>query len=176
MKFIATARGFIKEAFLYYDKESNEMKETIVYTSSLREAKQFKKKSANNCLQKFNLQGFIYSPFEQETIGEHCYDVKPDPYYNASYIDKMAYAPRKVWNRQFSDLEFLKGDKHPKDKYYTYEEAVALAKEKNLELIKQLNIYGNRKSNFIIEWKFSTWLRKNRRFIQYNSPNPNVQY
>lgn len=138
MKFIATAKGFIKEALSYYDKDSNQIKQTIVYTKSLREAKQFKTKSANNCISKFNLQGFIYSPFEQETAGDYCYEVKPNPYFDASDIDKIAFAPQKVWNRQFSDLEFLKGDKPPKDKYYTYDQAVALAKEKNLELIKQL--------------------------------------
>ena len=55
-KFVVTSKGFIKNIIFNPEK----LKHEIFFTSSLRDAKLFTGKGANQFLKKFDLEGFIY--------------------------------------------------------------------------------------------------------------------
>lgn len=139
MKFIATAKGFVKEASTFFNKDEMKSDIRILYTDNLRDARQFSKKSqANKCIGKFNIEGFVYSPLEHESDEGKHYEVKLVQPLWWEREAKVCYEAVRVYPNNYCDLEFLKGVENPSQKYHTYEQAVALAKEKNLELIKQL--------------------------------------
>ena len=65
-KFVVTGQGFVKD--IKFNPLT--LKHDVSYTKSLRDAKLFTGKGANQTIEKYKLEGFVYSPWSQESIND----------------------------------------------------------------------------------------------------------
>lgn len=74
-KYIVSNFGFLKEIQLKKDQNRNNYNESnyfdIIWTQKLREAKSFTKKQAESIIKKYNLNCFVWNPFEEERTKEY---------------------------------------------------------------------------------------------------------
>lgn len=137
--YICTSKGFLKS--ISFD---NIKKETIFeYTEHVREAKHFKASSAKKYIERNNIEGFVWKPFEEEPVRNKYYidqrACKTD--FNDFTITHkvMEYYPVRVTMESLTDAKFLNNTLPKVDEYFdTIEEATNAAVEKNKELITEL--------------------------------------
>lgn len=132
--FIVTSKGFVSG--VTFDDVSKE--HVISYTQHVREAKAYKGVAANRVIEKHNIDGFVWMPF-QETPGSKDWIVVE----STTFWSDEEYPCWKAVSRRShpdSDARFLKvKGKAPEDIGYSKETAIRIAKEKNNASIAALS-------------------------------------
>jgi len=135
--YICTAEGFIKS--MEYSQESQGM--VIEYTDKLRYAQTFNTKGALNFMERHNIKGFVYKPYEEEPI-RNMYVVKKAYRYGFEREKKdnnvEEWIVQKAIMANESDVKFLMSKKLVQEDMMTFEEAKAKALELNTQLMSDL--------------------------------------
>jgi hypothetical protein len=160
--FICTNFGFVKA--IVFDPETKTKK--IEYTNRLRYAHAYNSKSAKNVMEKYNIIGWIYNPYDENHVGRDMYEVKRDSYSWENPQKIGEWRPVKAWSTNESDASFLQTRKLKSEDYMTLEEAQAKALELNRKLFAELlEVLGKQtESN-----KFTTYQNE---IINYFENNP----
>lgn len=136
--YIITGFGFIRELYTEYNSESNELELIVEYTNKIRYAKVYKTKRAKQLLEKHDIVGFVYNPYEEEPIRD-MYSVKKRKCYindDENLVDEF-YIKREVMINE-TDVKFLQNKKFEVDGLLTHEEAVQKVYELNQKMLTEL--------------------------------------
>lgn len=138
-KFIVTGKGFVQN--IKFNPLT--LKHDVSFTNSLRDAKLFTGKGANQTISKYELDGFIYSPWSQDAITDMWEVVyRTDySYFNNEHFSsgKSKWVAQRASMKSESDAKFLASNKaRERDTLLTEEEAKELAIKKNKEIIDYL--------------------------------------
>ncbi len=145
-KYICTSKGFVKDAVIKTEMLRSDvpkhLKFDILYTNKIREAKLFTTKQAGCFLEKYKIDGFIYSPYEEEPVKD-MFDIKyvQDIWrsYAAPLRNAGKYVAIRVKMTSESDAKFLYNRGNITSTLFTETEAKELAIKKNQELINFIN-------------------------------------
>lgn len=134
-KFIATGKGFIKD--ITYNPENKE--NDLTFTNSLRNAKLFNTKGVERVLTNYNIEGFAYSPWSQDSITDMWEVVlQNDGYFGNLFsngVTKCKWVAKKASMKSDSDAKYLLNKSSERDDLLSEEEAKALALKKNKEIV-----------------------------------------
>ena len=136
--FIVSGNGFFKSITFNIDTKEND----IEWTNLLREAKRFKTNLAISIIEKNNLVAFVWNPYKEEPIrGKWEVSQRRDAY-NFIHDENhkaLEWKPERVVMEKKTDVNYLNSNGVDKKTYYdSYEEALAVCQEKNLEIINEL--------------------------------------
>lgn len=143
MKFICTSKGFLVGRSVTKGANGQPNGMETLYSPRIREAKVFNKTStAVRYMERNNIEGFIFSPMKEEPCRD-LYKVEPpqsrvNDFWVISEAEqrrRSVYHIEKVMMCHYSDLDFINGVEHPTEKYFTYDQALEVCREKNQELI-----------------------------------------
>jgi len=149
--FISTSRGFIKSIEKTYT--DGEIKVNFKYTNKLMYAQQYTGKQAIKVLERFNIDGFIYKPFEETNIKGYILvgNITFDEYFHGTNKDYKGFTFKKD-SIQVSDQKFLQNNceiNPNKEWFYESEIAKEHANRLNKQIIKNLkNTILNNKKEF----------------------------
>ena len=131
--YICTTRGFVVE--MRHDENGSE----LVTTTRLREATTFSTKTAKAFMERNDIEGFVWKPFEQEAIRD-MYTVKKIHKYGFEESNDAVeeWQPVKLMMTSDSDAGFLLKGKLESDDAMTFEEAKAEALKRNTEMLGEL--------------------------------------
>jgi len=140
-KYIISGKGFLQEL------KTGKLPECI-WSKSIRTAKSFTFKQADGAIEyiKNNIDSnescFVWSPFEENYVTGLYEVVRRSSYYSImdeNYCDVLEWQAKKVQSSD-SDIIYLNNTKEDKknQKYYSYEEAIEIAKMKNIRMLKEL--------------------------------------
>jgi hypothetical protein len=134
--YICTAKGFVVE--MRHDENGSE----LITTTRIREASAFSTKSAKAFLERNEIEGFVWKPFEQEAI-RNMYTVKKITKYDFQYEDEKCDAvdewqPVKLKMTSDTDIGFLMSGKLEAEEAMTFEEAKDEALKRNTEMLAEL--------------------------------------
>jgi len=135
--YIATARGFVVE--MRHDENGGE----LITTTRLREATTFSTKTAKAFMERNDIEGFVWKPFEEEAIRD-MYTVKKSSKYDFEYREEEKHdtieewQPVKLMMTSDTDASFLLRGKRIRDDVMTFEEAKAEALKRNAEMLAEL--------------------------------------
>lgn len=134
--YICTAKGFVVE--MRHDENGSE----LVTTTRVREATVFSTKTAKAFLERNNIEGFVWKPFEQEAVRD-MYEVKKVSKYDFQYDDEERDAieewqPVKLKMTSDTDIGYLMSGKLKSEEAMTFEEAKAEAMKRNTEMLAEL--------------------------------------
>lgn len=139
-KYIVGNEGFLKNV------KYNKSEVTITWTTKLIEAKCYSGKSAINIIEKYNLNCWIWNPYEEKSIPNkykviqrNYFDCEDDTTHNV--LEWIVVKEHIIE----SDVNYLINKKIKPVECYDYDEAIKIAKEKNIEMLKELSkkIGGN---------------------------------
>jgi len=102
--------------------------------------KDLQKKSATSTINKLKIQGFVWNPFREEPIINK-YEVvkrKDANYWGAQEHHILEYYTQKAIMCNKTDLKYLNSMDKEHPKYYDYDEAVAICKELNKNILVEL--------------------------------------
>lgn len=133
--YIVTSNGFIKD--IYFDKKTLTRK--IEYTKHLRYAKLYSSKQAQNIIDKWKLEAFVYNPWKEEPIREK-YEVVLQQSYNLDFGEVPIYIVRRAIMEKETDAKFLQNKKLTISKLYSFDDANIKVKELNSKMFKNLEI------------------------------------
>jgi len=136
--FILSGEGFFKSETLNTTTKEKE----IEWTKLLREAKRFNTKTAKATIKRNNIDGFIWNPYKEEPIKgkweviqrskEYCF------FHNEEH-KSLEWRPVRVKMENKTDVKYLTSNGVTNNIYYnSYEEALIISQEKNLEIINEL--------------------------------------
>jgi hypothetical protein len=146
MKFAVTSKGFIKDRIVTI--VDNRKNVEIIYTDKLRHAKQFNSKNkAIQFLENNGLEGFAYSPHEQEPIRDKFIVTRRTNHYIQHTNDIYEWIVEKASMLNKTDVVFL-NNSFDDSKYFDYDDAVRICKERNLALLKELTDRINNETRF----------------------------
>lgn len=135
--YIATAKGFVKSI-----RFNGKLLETeIIYVNKIRFAKVFSTKTANIVMNKHNIEGFIYKPYEQEVVRD-MFVVKKRRTYgfdNDKENNVEEWMVEKAFMCKESDIAFLTSKSIAAQDVMIFEKAKTQAIELNLEMLDELN-------------------------------------
>ena len=143
--YILSGKGFFKNIKFIYDTENNKPIGTeIRWTDVLREAKSFNLKIAKRIILNNQLDAFIWNPFKEEPIRNKWKVVKRSDYssfYDDTVHSVLEWMPIKVKMESYTDVKFLINDRKSliKNNYYDENEAIEIAKKRNMSMIAELN-------------------------------------
>jgi len=137
--YIVSGQGFLKES--HFDRD--EKKQVFTWTRTLRDAKEFKSKSARLFIESNNLDAFIWNPFSEEPVKNKWRVVrrsKHHDFFNDEDHGVLEWKAQKVMMESKSDVRFLMTGrgKNPETLYDSLEEAEAIAFEKNRAILIEL--------------------------------------
>ena len=133
--FICTSEGFVKSAGFSEAKQDF----VIVYTEKVRDAQKFNTQAASKFMERHNIKGFVWKPYEQEAI-RNMYEVKKLRMAWKEEKDKVIeeWQPVKAFMASESDINFLTSKKLNSEDMMTFDEAKAEALRLNLEMMDEL--------------------------------------
>lgn len=142
--YLVSGKGFYGGKQLVYDLEcvgsTIPIKNEIVWVDNVREAKNLSGKSARNLIKIHNLDAFIWQPYKEEPIINQWKVIQRSNNYgflNEKNHCALEWKAVKVVHENKTDVKFL-ANPNQKNEYYSEEDAKALAKEKNLAIIVEL--------------------------------------
>jgi len=131
--YIATNKGFVVE--MRHDENGSE----LITTMKLREASTFTTKTAKVFMERNDIEGFIWKPFEQEAIRDMYTVKKVRLAWAENRGEKIEeWQPVKLMMTSDSDAGFLLKGKLESDDAMTFEEAKAEALKRNTEMLGEL--------------------------------------
>lgn len=135
--YIVTNFGFIKNVVFNRKTLTND----IEYTDKLRYAKTYKTKGAKALMEKHDIIGFIYSPYQEEPI-RNLYEVKKRQSWSvlenhSELVEEWQVVKAFMINE--SDANFLQARQLKSRDFLTLEQAQAKAIELNTAMLKELN-------------------------------------
>lgn len=137
--FIISGNGFLKS--ISFDKENKEY--VIEWTQQLRDADKYKtSKTANQIIEKFNLNAFVWNPYKEEPIRGK-WEIVQRRGYNSFMDDEehkvLEWKPERVVMKKKTDVNYLitRGVEN-KTYFDSYEDAVIACRFKNLEILNEL--------------------------------------
>lgn len=155
-KNVVSGFGFYVETKRIYDFDDQlkvkGFERQYVWTDKAREAKVFETKSAIafiNTLKNQNIDAFMWNPYKEEPIRDMYKVVRRTEYTSFYSEDKhkvLEWIVIKLKMANHTDAKFF-ANMMEKD-YYPYDEAVEIAKQKNLEMLIELEEKMN-KNNII---------------------------
>ena len=136
--FILGSKGFLKS--MIYDREKRE--KVFEWTLSVRDAQRFKRKAALGVIERNGIEGSVWNPYVEDVV-------KPKPKWKVVQMSRYSFTsdkssewrPVKVNIKPGSDINYLvnKGEEKSNDVLYdSYGEALKVCKQKNLEIIEEL--------------------------------------
>lgn len=144
--YICTSEGFVMDvthsATLNYS-ENTYHEPVVVYTTKLRDAKKFNTKAARSFMEKHDIKGFIWKPYEEDPVRDK-YIVKRIKKYGFEYGEEEKHDEIEEWQpvRMFmahdSDISFLTSKRLQADEGMSFEEAKAEALRRNTEMLGEL--------------------------------------
>jgi len=136
--FIVSGKGFYKSITFNIDTKEND----IEWTDLLREAKRFNTKSANSIIAINNIDAFVWNPYKEEPIIGKWTAVKRTGLYDFIHNENHKtheWKPERAVMEKKTDVNYLTTMDAVKKTYYdSYEEALAVCQEKNIEMINEL--------------------------------------
>ena len=136
--FIVSGKGFFKSITFNINTKQND----IEWTELLREAKTFKTKLAISIIEENNIDAFVWNPYKEEPIKGKWIVYKRRDHYNFIHDEThktLEWKPERVVMENKTDVKYLTSKGADKETYYnSYEEALVVCQEKNIEMINEL--------------------------------------
>ena len=148
--YVVSGKGFFKATKLIYDMETSDstliVGTEMVWVDNIRNAKKFSGKSARNLIKNHGLDAFVWSPFKEEPI-KNKYEVVRRNEYKSFYEDEihnvLEWIPRKVVMESLTDVKYLNSINSKPAEYYDQDEAIKVAREKNMAILIELETKMN---------------------------------
>ena len=142
--YVVTAMGFVKDR--KFNKETREP--VIEYTHKVREAQTFSTKAGLDFLERHGIDGWIWTPYAQEPVRD-MYTVKQNKPYGFENDEELIHIWQPVRLRMVhdSDVSFLTSHKIQADNAMTFEEAKAVAIQRNADMLEELMKKNERLKN-----------------------------
>ena len=139
-KYIISGEGFYV-GITYTDNVRADivLAKTILWSKLISNAKPLTNKQAENVIKTNNLIAFVWSPFKEDPIRNKWMVVRRSEYtdWNSDETHNvLEWMVKKVIMESNSDIKFLNGT-NPTE-YYSHEEAIAIAHERNQIIIEEL--------------------------------------
>ena len=132
--FIISGYGFLAEITL-----DEQFKPVFKWVPSIREAKRYTSKQAKILIEKHQLKAFVWNPFKEEPIRDKWEVVRRREYHdfiNDENHEALEWRAIKVKMQSDTDVKFLTQTKTPE--YFTQEQAISIARERNQVAINEL--------------------------------------
>jgi len=131
--YIVTAKGFVVK--MEHDREGSR----LITTTKLREATTFSAKTGKAFLERNDVEGFVWKPYEQEAVRDK-YVVKQNKPYGFEDDEELIHVwqPVRMFMASDSDVSFLQSNKLQAEEGMTFEEAKAEAIRLNTEMLGEL--------------------------------------
>jgi hypothetical protein len=134
--FIVSGKGF-----LVLMERNEDHTKSPVWTRVLRQATSYNSRQAIQLIEKNKLDAFIWNPYCEEPIRGMWEVVRRSDYHdfiNEEEHNALEWMPRKVMMESKSDARFLISKGKTPPEYYSQEEAVEIAKQRNEVAIAEL--------------------------------------
>lgn len=131
-KFIVSNSGFLKEIV------HNKIEIDFIWTQKIRDAKIFTTKTAKDTIDKYQLNCWIWNPYEEE------YETSYKVIRRSNFIDYMTYETINVLDWFVEKVKIINSDinyltnKNNNEKYYDFDTATNIANNKNAEILIEI--------------------------------------
>lgn len=139
--YIVSGKGFYKETIY---NELHERK--VIWVNKISNAKSFKSGEANKRICNLGIDAWVWNPYEETPIKDRWDVVQRSNHYN--FLDDennlvLEWMVIRMTGLCDSDVKFIK-NKAPQNRYYSYDEAIQIAKEKNIKMLEELQTKINK--------------------------------